>query len=275
MVIFSQGTVDGRGINQRGIIRVESDMCAFTATHIKIIFHPDATVFAPTRYTDRRVVLLTGVDTKRIEIVRRHPVKLRRRLVHDAGPGFATVKGHRRTTIIGIDHVLVVVRVDPVIVMVTMWRFHLFPGFAAIDRLHHRHVHNVNGIIIHRVGRDVNVVPGTRMQNAVAVDQGPAFTGIITAPQTTLFRLCLDDGVNPFRVAGRYVHTDLADHFRQATGEFIPAIAAINGLIDTAIGTTGFYKPGFAAMVPHRRIKDARIGRIQAEICGTGIGTDL
>ena len=170
MVILGQCAVNGGGVNQRGIVRVESNMRTFATAHGKIILYSDSLVVTLAGDRDGGVVLLATVDPERRLIVGADAVKLRRGLVHDAGPGLAAVKGHGCATVVAVDHVLVIVRVDPVIVVIAVWRGHFFPGLAAIDRLHHRHVQHVDGILVHRVGRDVDVVPGARVQHAVAID---------------------------------------------------------------------------------------------------------
>ena len=214
VIILGQRAIYGGGVNQCGIVRVESNMSTFATARVKIIFYSDSPVVTLTGDRDGGVVLLAAVDPERRLIVSGDTVKLRGGLVHDAGPGLAAVKGHGCATVVGVDHVPVIVRVDPVIVVVAVWRGHFFPGLAAVDRLHHRHVQHVDGVRVHRVCRNVNVVPGARVQNTVTVDQRPFFATVVAAPQTTLFRLGLDDGVDAVRVAGRHVHADLANHFR-------------------------------------------------------------
>ncbi len=113
------------------------------------------------------------------------------------------------------------------------------------------------------------------MQYAVTVDQLPALTGIVTAPQAALAMLCFDDRVNPLRVAGGNVYTDFADQLRQATFKFFPVITAIHGLVDTTVCASGMNKPGPATMVPHRGVQNPWIGRVHGKVPGAGVSADF
>ena len=112
----------------------------------------------------------------------------------------------------------------------------------------------------------MDVVPGARMQHAVAIDQGPAFAAVFAAPQTALARLGFEQGVDPVRVAGGHVHRDFADQFRQTAPEFLPAVPAVAGLVQPAAFTAGLDEPGLASVMPHAGIQDARVGRVHRKI---------
>ena len=93
-------------------------------------------------------------------------VKLCCWLVHNTGPGFTVVEGDGGATIVAIDHVLVVIRIDPVIVMITVWRGFLFKSHTAVNRFHERRIKYVHDVFVHRVSRDMHVVPGAGPKNS-------------------------------------------------------------------------------------------------------------
>ena len=108
-------------------------MRAFAATDGEIIIDTDTTVIGLAQDGDGRVILLPGIDAVREQVVGIDAVKLGCRLVHDAGPGFAAVERNGCAAVIGVDHVLVVMRIDPLIVMIAVRRFFLLESHAAVD----------------------------------------------------------------------------------------------------------------------------------------------
>ena len=275
VVVLRQRAVDRRRINQAGIVRIECNVRTLTATDRVVILDADATVESPAGDRNRRIVLLAAIQAIGCQIVDTDPVELRRGLVHDARPGLAAIERDRGTAVIGIDHVEVVFRIDPVIVMVAVRCRLLFEGHAAVDRLHDGRVEHPDRVGIDRIRLDVNVIPGARPEDSVAVHELPGLAVIVAAVQPALVQLGLDNGVNAVRHAGRDIHAGLADQLGQTARQLFPGVTAVGGLENAAGGATGFDEPWLAPVLPHRRVHDARIGRVHRQIGGAGLVVDL
>ena len=158
--------------------------------------------------------------------------------------------------------------------MVAVRRGTLFERHAAIDRAHERCVHDVDDVVVDRVGGDVHVVPGAGPQDAVAVHQLPALAPVVAAVQAALTWHCLHDGVQPAGIAGAHVDADLADELRQTLGQLLPGVATVRRLEDTARVATGEHIPGLPAVLPHGRVEDPRVAGIHPQVGGAGLGVD-
>ena len=178
------------------------------------IVDTDAVVVGFAQDRQRRVVLLPAVYAVGEPVVGIDPVDLRGRLVVDARPGLAAIEGYRGAAVVGVDHVPVVVGIDPVIVMVAVGRLLLFERDATVDRFHERRVEHVDDVLVHRVRRDVHVIPGARPEDARAVLEFPRLAAVVAAVKAALAGHGLDDRVQPLRVTRGDVDADLADQFR-------------------------------------------------------------
>ena len=171
MIIFGECAIDGGGVDQSRILWVKRNMCALATTHCEVILLTNTTVKRAAGDRHAGIILLSRVEPKRCLVVGNDTVKLCGRLVHDAGPRGATIEGYRGTTVVAVDEVLTVLRVEPHVMVITVWRRSLFEGLSAIDRLHERRVEHPNRIGVLRIGFDVNVVPGARPDDALVIQQ--------------------------------------------------------------------------------------------------------
>ena len=169
VVIFGECAIDGGGVDQSRILWVKGNVCALTSTHGEVIFVANTTVKRAASDRHAGIILLPRVEPKGRLVVRNDPIKLCRRLVHDAGPRGAAIEGYRRTTVVAVDEVLTVLRAEPHVMVITVWRRSLFKGFTTIDRFHEWCVEHPDRIGVLRIGFDVNVVPGARPDDALVI----------------------------------------------------------------------------------------------------------
>ena len=101
-----------------------------------VVVPTDAAIPGKTCDRDRGVVLLTAVQPVGVLIISADAVKLCGRLVVYSTPGFAAIKGYRRTPVVGINEVVSIERVEPEIVMITMRGADQFPVLACICLLY-------------------------------------------------------------------------------------------------------------------------------------------
>src|SRR6185369_8414510 len=117
----------------------------------------DAGAGGPAGGADGAVVLLGAVDVVGEILIERHAVELGGGLVHDSGPGPATIVGDVGAAVVAFDHAQRIVGSDPHAVVVPMRRTQAGPGAAAVDRLVEAHVEGIDGIGALRVSEDVGV----------------------------------------------------------------------------------------------------------------------
>ena len=275
MIVFRQRAVDRGRVDEPRVVGIERDVRALASADVIEVVEADAAVKRRARDRHCRVVLLPRIEPVWHLVVGHDAVELRGRLVVDAGPGLAAVERDRRAAVVAVDHVQAVVGVDPVIVVVAVRQPDPLERFAAIDRLHEWHVQHPDGVLVQRIGRDMNVVPGARPQDAVVVDELPGLAVIIAAPQAALVDFGLDNRVNAVRAARGDRDANLADEFRQAAAKLLPGIAAVGRFPDAARRATRLDEPRSATVLPHRGIHDARICRVHGEIRRAGLVVHL
>ena len=137
-------------------------------------------------------------------------------------------------------------------------------GASAIDALEQRRVAHPHHIGVLRVGRDVHVVPRTRLDQPVTRLLPPRFPGIVAAEQATIFRF--DNREHPVGIRRRHRHADFPNQLRQAVLGTLPRITAIHRLPDPAPRATAAYHPRRALMIPHGRIQNTRVRGVHGEI---------
>ena len=253
-----------------GVARVHGDVAALAAAHrVPVGNHPEA---AAGGHRDGGVVLLRTVDAVGPLVVHEDPVDLRGFLFHQAGPALSPVEGDIRAAVVGVDHVHRVVRVDPEVVVVAVRHADaLGEGLAAVNGLVETHIQPVHGVLVLRVGVDVDVVPGALAQVGVAVDPGPAFAAVVRAVEAALFALRLDQRPDAVRVRRRDRNRGLAeDPGRKAAFDLLPTVAAVLAAVDAAIFAPGDHRPGFPLGAPGAGVEDARVVRVQLDVHETG-----
>ena len=96
------------------------------------------------------LVLILGPDRR----------ELGRGLIVLPRPARTAIERHIGAAVIRIDHVQVVARIDPVIVMVAVRGVDFLPGLATVYGFHERHVQHPHRVLVGRIGGDVVVIPG-------------------------------------------------------------------------------------------------------------------
>ena len=228
----------------------------------------DSTVARSAANGDRRIVLLTTVNLVFEAVVRHHPIELRRRLIVLTRPALRAVETDIGTTVIGIDHPVRVVGIDPQIVVVAVRHRNRREAASAVDRFHERRVQHVDRIRIVRIGEHVHVVPGSGAQNALFVDLLPAVAAIVGSIQPTVITLGLDDRPYAARLRRRRGNADLAHAVGEPICQLFPGLTAIRRAPDAAALAAGAQLPGRSFVVPQRGVQDARVGIVERQVDG-------
>ena len=170
---------------------------------------------APAGAAQCRVVLLRAADVIREVIRRDHVIELRRGEVF-VRPRLPAVDAHLRTAVVGLDHALVVLGVDPKVVRVAVVHAtaHGTKRLPAVGRFHERHVVRVDDVGVLRVGVDLGVVPRALPQVAIVVRALPRRTAVIGSKDAA--RIGFDVGPDAIRISSRHRDADVApDKFTQ------------------------------------------------------------
>jgi hypothetical protein len=133
------------------------------------------------RYPDSAVVLLCTVDSIREGIVSRNPVELGCWLIMISGPVVSTIIGYLCTSIIGYDHPLIIIWVNPKVMVIAMRGVFQFKSLATIFRDSIPDIHYIDDVFILSISRDPAVVPGSRPKGSISTSQLPGFSCIITS----------------------------------------------------------------------------------------------
>ena len=116
------------------VVRIDGVIRTFTAGGNLPVAFRDCDTVGAMHNANRRVVLLRAVDAIGKVIVRGNSIELHGRLVVVRRPAVATVGRNLRTTIVGDDHALVVVRIDPQVVVIAVRRIVQTERHTAIRR---------------------------------------------------------------------------------------------------------------------------------------------
>ena len=198
VVILADDAHVTSGINEAWVVGIEGRVGALTPAHRVPVLPRDAAV-AHARDCDRAVVLLAAVYEVGEAVVHVDAVELRRRLIPLCGPGVSAVEGDVRPAVVGVDHRLAVIRVDPQIVCISVRHTHHGEVPAPVDRPHHGGVEHVDRLFIQRIGEDLDVVPGACARRPVVADELPGLASVVRAEDPAA-RIGLDDREDPVGV---------------------------------------------------------------------------
>ena len=251
-------------VHEARIIRIEGGLGALAPAH-RIPILPRHAAGASTRDRYRAVILLAPVDVVREAVVRIDAVKLRRRLVPLCRPRLAGVERDVRATVVGVDHDLVVVGIDPEVVRVTVGYRDSVEGSATVDRLHHRGVEDVDRLFVDGVGEDLDVVPRPGPDRPILAHERPRGPRVVRAKESAT-RIGLDHREDPIGIRARHVDRRLTHRVGQARVDLVPGIASIRRLPEAASRSSADHLPGEAPMIPERRVQDPRVGHVHRQI---------
>ncbi len=122
------------GVHDLRIVGIGSDVAAFAAPDVVPIRTVDSAVCAGAGDAHGGVVLLRSVDVVRKPIVSGDVIKLRGRLVVNAGPALRAVGRDGGAAIVPVDEALWVCGIDPKAVVVAVRHTQHVEGFAAVVR---------------------------------------------------------------------------------------------------------------------------------------------
>ena len=252
------------------LLRPDTDVGALAARTIPPVAHVDHRTVAAAANDHAAVVLLTGIQLVREIVIGGDVIELRRGLVVLRAPAVAAIHRHRHATVVGVDHVAAVARVDPELMIITVRGLDHLESPAAVDRLEHRRIHDPHDVGVLRIGGELHVVPAARLDQAILGLPRPALAGIIGAIQAAA--LGLDDGVDAVGIRRRDADADLAHQRRQPFREARPRVTAVHRLPDTAAIAAAAHHPRRALMIPERGVEDARIAGVHRQVARAGEG---
>jgi hypothetical protein len=133
----------------------------------------------------------------------------RRWLIVLGRPVLAAVERHCNSAVVGSDHSLSILRIDPQPVIVAVRKFELVKQMSAVGRLVGVHVHDVENVLVPRIGDHVHVVPRPLPQTVVGIHQLPRLAAVIGPVQSAIRIVCLDQRVHALRIR-RHRYADLS-----------------------------------------------------------------
>src|SRR4030081_3280673 len=110
------------GIDYQWVARIGNDETTFSITGWIPVLATDYSFVCPARDRDVGVILLCSVNVIRKSVINRYMVKLGGGLVVLCGPRFAAIGRDTRSSVVGIDQALSILRIDPQTVMITVGR---------------------------------------------------------------------------------------------------------------------------------------------------------
>ena len=168
------------GVDDLRIMRIGRDVSAFTSAHRIPIRTIDSTPLRR-RSAYCAVVLLSAINEIREAIVGNHMVELRRRLVPLRSPTCAAIGAYIGSAIVGFNHPVGIVGIDPKPVIVSMRNTNIPESLSAVIGAIHSCIKDVNTIYRARVGKDMRVIKRPLAIATVVVGQGPVFAPVIGA----------------------------------------------------------------------------------------------
>ena len=216
------------------------------------------------------VVLEAAVDVERHLVVDLDVVELGERQVLHEAPVPPAVIREGNAAVVAQDHPARVVGVDPELVNVAVddrAGHHGGEGAAGVLRHRHRPVQRIDAVLVGGMGAQIRVVerPG---RNAGRVGDGPpAAAAVIGAQQ--LAPLGLHQRVHHRGMLRRNRQPHAAEIPRRQPmllGELRPGVAPVAGNMEPASGPARLEDPGPALMLPERREKLVRIGRVHDQL---------
>src|SRR6185437_4474503 len=186
--------------------------------------------------------------------------------------GRSGVEGDVAARIGSVQHMVVVVRIDPQVVRVAARELLLGERLAAVGRAVGADVLDVDEIFVLGIGEDVGVIEGALAEPALVVDKGPGGAGVVGAEQAAV--LVLDEREDAIRIDGRDRDADLAVDARRQTfgvGDFGPGLAAVGRLVQSAARAAARHSPFVAIGLPERGVHDIRIGAVDLDVGGAGL----
>ena len=140
---------------------MDCNKTTFTGSRDCAVGHGDHTPFRCAGHTDGCVVLLRAVNPVRKLVINIHPVNLCGRLVVNGGPGLSTVETDISAAIVALYHALVVERIYPKIVVVTMRCRNFVKIFSAVGRFPHLEIGDIYRVWMGCIRKYMGVVPGS------------------------------------------------------------------------------------------------------------------
>ena len=179
-----------------------------------------------------------------------------------------TVAAHPDATVIAVDQVTGVLRVDPERMVVRVnFGVTLEERPARIVGDGQLSAENIDPFFVIRIDADLAVVHGPRIQ---AVNLRPGFALVFGAKYAAF--LVLDGRIHDVGVAAEDVEADSPHRtLGKAVAQLPPGAPTVDGLVDPAMGTPAVEAPRTASALIGRGIQHLGIGRVHRQIDRAGV----
>ncbi len=230
------------------------------------------------RSAEREVVLRAAVHVVERRVhVDVDLVELRQRQVGEEAPGLRPVEGLVETTVVAVEDVVAVIRIDPdgMVVDVLARLAEVLPRGAAVIGDAVVHVDGDHAVGVVRVDPDLAVVERARGERAAHA--APVESVVARAVDAAAVVGGLDDRVDDVGVRGRTGEPDAAFTLGHAA-QLAPGLSAVDGAVQRRLRSAGDVAPHVAMPLPGARDDDVRIARIERDVVHAGpllAGEDL
>ena len=122
----------------------------------------------------------------------------------------------------------VFMRIDPQAVIVAVRNVHFVEQMAAVGRFVSVHIHDVEHVLVARVGDDVHVVPRPLPQAVARIHQLPRLAAVVGAIKSAVRIVSFDQRINAIGVRGdRYANFPVWSFGQAVLFNVLPGRAAV------------------------------------------------
>ena len=155
-------------------------------------------------------------------------VELGRRLVTLRGPACASVRAHIGAAVVGLNHPVRIIGIDPQPVIVAMRNADRPEGLSTIVGAVHACVENVDTIHGAGIGKNMRVVKGPLAVAAVIIHQCPVLASIIGAEQSAFVRFDQRPDAVPISISDRHANPADSAAGQPVRFQSLPGRAAVS-----------------------------------------------
>ncbi len=167
MIVARDFAAIGAGVGDLRVAGIGSDVAALAATDVVPVRTVDSSIRARAGDPNGGVILLRAVNVVRKAIVCGDVVKLRGRLVVNAGPTLRSISGDGGPAVVAVDQAIWVCGIDPQSVVVPMRHAEHVESLAAIIRTVNAGIENVDRVGGFRISENVRVIPGALAESVI------------------------------------------------------------------------------------------------------------
>ena len=187
------------------------------------------------------------------------------------GPGATAVERNIGAAVVGLDHDVSILRIDPDVVIVAMRGAKDRKRLAAVGGFKESFRAGVDHVGVCRVSAEGDVIKWPLNhrrsdRSRLWIHRCPTLPCIIRTIQSTA-RFCFNQRIDPIRFRGCDGKICLANQFVRQSGYALrEVLAAVGALVEAAVARTADDRPGFAFEVRHPGVNNTGITGLQLDI---------